>query len=373
MLRTSLNKNCVATVAWSCRRASLHQSAVRAKDPYDLDLDLDEEDPMESSKSLHGFDSRRRDPFGATNESRPATTTEKERMIFANLVDSLLSQKSAGTYDTEPKNNKQGGSMSQSLHALFERAFNASSPNTGPSSSSNIDVTTDDLRKNLPLSYGSLTTKSRLDVLGGSDREEKERYGRLLKPVLDYVDGLETDVAVVKFYISKVLDRYNEDNELESLDESFQIDVEQPPLVRAGLSLYLVKCMTILVQTFNDPVEALSLFELSKKNGISYYASTCTTDVYNKALEIKWNYYRDLYSVDSLLLEMQVNAVMGDKRTVDILNDIARQTIDAKHNVSGLENMPLWSREDDRIIDKIGTYRLNIMSNLASRERLGIL
>jgi hypothetical protein len=325
-----------------------------------------EVDPMESSKSLHGFDpsSRKKDPFNVTESPRSqATTTEKERMIFANLVDSLLAQKSTG--DSETLGDKtETGSMSKSLHALFEQTF--SKPSLGSSGSSSVDVATEEWRKNLPLSFAALS-KAKLDPQAG-DREGRERYSRLLEPVLNHISELRTDVEVTQYYTTKILDRYNEETEMDSIDESYRMDVENPPLVRPGLSLYLVKCMSILNETFHDPAGAIALFELSKKNGITFYASTCTVDVYNKMLQIKWVYYRDLYSIEALLLEMLVNAVIGDSQTIDLLNDISHQSIDAKHSVSGLESMPLWSKEDDLMIENISRYRMKFMANLANRD-----
>lgn len=375
---------CRQSIGWSVERwcISLSESGSRYRtarwthnDSKIFDFNF-EEDPMESAKSLHGFEpsSRKKNPFNVNETTTSSSTaTEKERMIFANLVDSLLSQTSTGNNLLTSQDNQpnSGGPMSQSLHTLFEQTLNKSSSSKSrldPHVSSTVGVTSEEWQKNLPLSFGTLSSKSRTDLEAEGESENKEKYRQFLDPVLKHLSELQTDAEVVRYYQTKILDRYNAETELDTIDENFCIDIENPPLVRNGLSLYLVQCMNILNDVFRDPTAAIALFDLSKKNGIAFYASTCTVDVYNKMLEIKWVCYRDLYSIENLLLEMLVNAVMGNRHTIELLNDISHQSIDAKHGVSGLENMPLWSKEDDLMIQNIGKYRLKFMTHLSKQE-----
>ncbi|ANB12314.1 Cell division control protein 45-like protein [Sugiyamaella lignohabitans] len=354
-------------------------------------------------------------PFQSENDG--TTTTEKERLIFTKILDSILYQRDRNNSKQQRRKGSVGTSsegstksVTSSLQALFESNDNleklASSASTSSTAHENssplfggsrhlpnvkLEIATEDVRK-MPLSYGSLIQKDAGERNQSKSlqiqQQEKERLLSHISPVLDYIDSLETDQEVVDYYVKHITERFTPEsisNGLGSNSSSEAADAStsqitastnltspvnplEPPLTKEYLPFYLVKCMSVLCSSFDDPSEAICLFELSKRVGIEFYACACSVDVYNEMLQIRWEFFRDLYAVESLVSEMHVNAVQGNNRTVDILGNISRDSIDAKHGILGINGVPLWTEEDDERVRKLNQYRLRITATLASLE-----
>ena len=50
--------------------------------------------------------------------------------------------------------------------------------------------------------------------------------------------------------------------------------------------------------------------------------AACNIDVYNEALRIRWETYRDLYQLETLVSEIDVNGLNGDSVTSDVLSSV---------------------------------------------------
>jgi hypothetical protein len=201
------------------------------------------------------------------------------------------------------------------------------------------------------------------------DRSKLERVAEILQPILKYMSTLPTDHEVVEYYTKKVVARaqLKEENQVK-LDQDSQIDVLTPPVNAQIVSIYLLKAMDLLITDFQAPSEAITLFELSKRSGIEFYVASCSTDVYNKMLELRWNYFRDLYAVESLMSEMYVNAVAGNNDTVNIIGKIHRDYIGAKHGLVDGGSLSLWNKEDSRRMKSLNQYRLRVAKSLMQGE-----
>lgn len=313
-------------------------------------------------------------PGRSTSSGSGGSTPEKERHIFSRILDSILTQ----------PDQKRSRSVTSSVQALFEQNHSGQdkglngdhdylrpfSP-AGSRANVKLDITTDDVRK-LPLSYGSLIRQSTRDSTArsaGSKLADQAR--KYIEPILKHIAELPTDQQVVEYYSTKILGRFDQHMST-AADHDYKqapcTDTENPPLTADLLPLYLEKCMIVLSEEFREPNEAITLFESSKNAGIEFYAHSCSVESYNQMLKIRWTHFWDLHAVESLVSEMYINAVQGNQDTVTILGDIAREYLDAKQQIGGLNGMPLWDHTERLRVAKINQFRIKVASSLAKLD-----
>lgn len=316
--------------------------------------ELEEKDNFSVSRPLHSAD-------------QEMTPTEKERMIFSKIFDSILGENGP---KSEVK-QKKTPTIASSLQALFQEAQRDSS-SSQQRHNVKMEMTTGGKGKISNKNSFIFGTQSKMkDSLLNSETET------LIEPIIQHIKSFKYDYEVYNYYVDKILNRYSKkgiskktSNELaKSSNEEL---INEPPLVPAALPAYLLTCMKTLLNDFGDPSQAITLFELSKRNSVEFYAQSCTCDAYNFVLLLRWKNYRDLYAVESLVSEMQVNAVIGNTDTIEILGGITRDAIDAKHGMLEQNNIALWNKEDEKRIQKLGQYKLRMIGMLEPTDGLRI-
>lgn len=304
---------------------------------------------------------------GATTSSN---TTEKERQIFSRILDSILTQSDKG----------RSKSVTSSVQALFEQNSSPESDHgisrsflpAGGAANVKLNITTDDVRK-LPLSYGSLIRQSRSDKMDRSAEYQRlTRARNSIAPILTHISNLPSDLSVIEYFTGKVLDRFEHHMSSEAISEAVSDDVSNPPLTPDVLPIYLEHCMSVLTDVFQEPNEAITLFELSKSAGIEFYAHACGVGAYNQMLRIRWNYFWDIQAIDALVMEMHVNAVQGNEETSVIIGNIIREYYDVKQEVGGFNGMPLWGAEEKRRVGRVREFRLKVAASLAKLETVSM-
>ena len=124
-----------------------------------------------------------------------------------------------------------------------------------------------------------------------------------------------------------------------------------------------------MMSNFNSPDQALALFELSKKQGIDFYVAACNIDVYNEALRIRWETYRDLYQLETLVSEIDVNGLNGDSVTSDVLSSVDSYYSQLKiESEADPDHVTLWSQEEEERLNNLNVYRLKIARSLVKQN-----
>lgn len=396
------------------------------------DIVIGTETPKISGKDLKTAFTPPRQKLSDGNTASGIHSTQQERAIFAKIFDSILANKNLN--DTSTLKNKSS-KVSSSMQALFEKTFISDRDNnsdnkfssritqrfgggkTGGSSDASdskeevrLGITNEDVRK-YPLSMGSLFMSHPTQSLNISQLFEIQNIlKKRFSPILEYINNdLKTDHDVVMFYRKKVLPRFKIDNgenesndkgpnvtksqsgvtkskaqqELEEL-EKVDITIDTFPVNHNTLPFLLKEMMRILADDFGSPLEALSLFELTKKESIDVYVAGCNIGVYNEVLRIKWNGFNDLYLIESIISEMQVNGIKGNSETADVLGGIASSLNELKDSSflvtdntddgqpiikdSAVPRTSLWCQEDEERSANINRYRLKMMEELVVQD-----
>ncbi|KAK9388929.1 hypothetical protein V1515DRAFT_596543 [Lipomyces mesembrius] len=121
-------------------------------------------------------------------------------------------------------------------------------------------------------------------------------------------------------------------------------EIVMAPNIAKNYPYLLTRAMRIMVSNFHDAYGALSVFDRARKYGIQSYIMGCTIDVYNEVLQLKWDFFMDLFGCKSLLEEMIVNGVEANSRTASILKSI-RTHIAVKEAEDGEGHLSVLTRE----------------------------
>ncbi|KAF5100106.1 hypothetical protein DV451_002680 [Geotrichum candidum] len=342
---------------------------------------LPETDAGASNEELDNvFRPRRR--MADTQGVAGVTATQKEREIFSQIFDSILARSTPGT--NKATTNKPA--MSNNMQAFFEKTLVPNSPNNIEEKDVALGMTTEDVRK-YPLSMSSLLLSQQKD--SGKDcargSEFMDALEKKLAPVYAHMDAFETDVELFDYYVDRVIASYTQQhsgakggkrkskpeislNTLEDV-EKLEVSATAPPVVSRTLPLLLVKSMQLMMSNFNSPDQALALFELSKKQGIDFYVAACNIDVYNEALRIRWETYRDLYQLETLVSEIDVNGLNGDSVTSDVLSSVDSYYSQLKiESEADPDHVTLWSQEEEERLNNLNVYRLKIARSLVKQN-----
>lgn len=325
------------------------------------------------------------------------TATQKEREIFSKIFDTILSRSASD--GGKSAQNKTG--LSSTMQALFEKTIlprKTGDSTTGGEHSAlsedgqnvQLGLTHEDVRK-YPLSMASLLMSQRSGKENKSQGLEfQNALKEKLEPIFKHLDSMETDYEVSQYYLEKIVKVYKENtesgtkhgnnfkskglepriNDIEDL-KSLSIDPEFPPVSPKVLPLILGAVIRTLMDNFNSPEVALTLFEVSKLQGIDFYVSSCNCDVYNEVLRIKWDAFKDLYTIESLISEMDINGLKGNSDTSEILSSVARYSIDMKQGSVDSAQVPLWSQEDEERLTNLNRYRLRVLEALVQQDNAG--
>uniref|UniRef100_A0A060T500 ARAD1C02046p n=1 Tax=Blastobotrys adeninivorans TaxID=409370 RepID=A0A060T500_BLAAD len=278
------------------------------------------------------------------------TETHREREVFANLLSTMFEQQSNEVKPKPPSSSKSSSSKTTLQSKLYD-TFSYGMP----SKDGQVELVEGDTRK-LPVNA--------LESGQQAARIESDRVKEIILPVLEHIDSLESDLDVAAYFQQKILDRSAdlEKSEAEQhvLDEHAPIDVHNPPITKDTVSHYLSKVISVL-DMFGSPMQAFTVFELSKRTGYQFYLSACNETVYNQVLRLRWKYHRDLSTLESLVSEMHTNAISGDRETAEIIAQIVRERNATRYGGDSRFLLAVTSDEDQRIMNKLYSYHLKIL------------
>ncbi|KAK9241011.1 hypothetical protein V1525DRAFT_393444 [Lipomyces kononenkoae] len=174
------------------------------------------------------------------------------------------------------------------------------------------------------------------------DTEEAER-DRIasLKDMIDRMRSCRTDTELDTMLEREVYQPFKQAAEY---FERTSKEIVMAPNIAKNYPYLLTRAMRIMVSNFRDAYGALSVFDRARKYGIQSYIMGCTIDVYNEVLQLKWDYFMDLFGCKSLLEEMIVNGVEANSRTASILKSI-RTHIAAKEAEDGVGHLSALTKE----------------------------
>ncbi|KAJ8099900.1 hypothetical protein POJ06DRAFT_254838 [Lipomyces tetrasporus] len=174
------------------------------------------------------------------------------------------------------------------------------------------------------------------------DTEEAER-DRIasLKGMIERMRSCRTDTELDAMLEREV---YQPFKHAAAYFERTNKEIVMAPNIAKNYPYLLTRAMQIMVSNFHDAYGAFSVFDRARNYGIQSYIMGCTIDVYNEVLQLKWDYFMDLFGCKTLLEEMIVNGVEANSRTASILKSI-RTHIAAKEAEDGEGHLSALTKE----------------------------
>ncbi|VVT57894.1 uncharacterized protein SAPINGB_P005934 [Magnusiomyces paraingens] len=332
--------------------------------------------------------------------------THQERLAFAKIFDTILQRARTSSPGVDnSKLLKKSEGLLPSMQAIFEKKFDAteqgSSLAENDGGEGGVRVTNDDIRK-YPMSMGpfmDMPKSTSIDLTRVFQIQTTLK--RKFEPILKHMnENLLTDAELSDFFKTMVLSRFQQkkkdnkaaqgnskvslvNHDLDDL-EALDVTLENFPVDHNTLPFLLKESMRILADDFNSPVDALTLFELTKRGSIDTYVAGCNISVYNEVIRIKWNAFQDLHFVESLINEMQVNGILGNSETAEVLGDISKAVTSIKapkalqmpnlttasDNNTAETGTALWSQADEERIENINKFRLQTMQTLIKHDSI---
>lgn len=295
---------------------------------------------------------------GSEDSLAAGTETHREREVFANLLSTMFEQQSTEVKSKPRSSSSKSSSSKTSLQSKLYDRFSYGMPGKD----GQVELVEGDTRQMPPNALESGQQRARI---------ESDRVRMVILPVLRHIDSLESDLDVAAYYQQKVLDRSAdlEKSEAEQhvLDENAPIDVDNPPITKDTVSHYLSKVISVL-DSFGSPMQAFTVFELSKRTGYQFYLSACNEFVYNNVLKLRWKYHRDLSTIEQLVSEMHTNAITGNRDTAEIIAQIVRDRNAAKFGGDSRYFLAVTSDEDERILTKLYQFHLKILRDSLQQQ-----
>lgn len=159
--------------------------------------------------------------------------------------------------------------------------------------------------------------------------EQRNAAKKLVSDIENHIFNLKTNTQITQYYCDTILPAYNNSSLLETAISS----VDSPIVNSTTAPLLLETCMRVLRTEFFDPMGAIFLFQQSKDHSLEFFGYACTAWAYNEMLKIRWNSYRSLPEVCSLVSEMTANAVKPSLETAELLDVIYSEASNSTSNV----------------------------------------
>ncbi len=328
--------------------------------------------------------------------------TVKERQVFNNLFENLLSKEALksknATVESTRAEKKENVQNSHQVQAVFEKTFTniinkQKSRNGALSSSSNqssISITNKDIRE-FPMSVSSMfidsdqtrSTTSIKDML--ENQKLRKALLEALNPTFKHMKTFKLDYDLIKFIRENILEKFKiyevhqkainkklkgeetkvtpNDIEINNLKEVLP---HMPIVDSRTLPLLLQEGIRLLAEEYGCVSGALSMFEEAKKNdNINIYIYGCTTDIYNEIIKIRWEYYKDIFGIDLLINEMELNGIKGNRGTADILKSVSSEMHNIQEGTYSIHGIGIWCDEDTGKLGNIDKYLLELMKRYA--------
>ncbi|KAM3164517.1 Mtf2 domain-containing protein [Lachancea thermotolerans] len=109
-----------------------------------------------------------------------------------------------------------------------------------------------------------------------------------------------------------------------------------------------------------------------RASDMSLYLNICNVDFYNLLIEYSWENFQEIHQLKDIVKEMSVNGIMGDLRTVDLLDYIAKSMRYMNDGIleetEGSENLQtvglVWCRENAQDLNYVEMYLKKLKESL---------
>lgn len=113
---------------------------------------------------------------------------------------------------------------------------------------------------------------------------------------------------------------------------------------------------------FGNPNLALALFRHAQSHSPESYLIGCLAPVYNEALRIRWESFRDLIGVDQGVQEMEVNGVRWDKGTQQV---VAKVADDVLRDLNNPQTARRWGDDAFAVVQRL---EAKVQEDIAEQE-----
>lgn len=219
--------------------------------------------------------------------------------------------------------------------------------------------------------------------------EAEERYKVELKKALEpYIKILKSEIHTDFEMMEKVQELLRT---YISRDKSTDIDMQSSPAdiikqINAncesslttlpqpyGITLPFIIVHLLTSSEFEIPIEkkyniaTLVYQECKRCSDISLYLNVCNVDFYNMLIHLYWGNFYEVHGVKQFVQEMQLNGIIGDIYTVELLDNIVSEMRTMNDDIIDEENIKkikekalnigvVWSKEADIDLIVIETY-----------------
>jgi hypothetical protein len=240
-----------------------------------------------------------------------STVTLREREIFAQIFESILSTPTARAKSTPAATSVDAQPRARALPpppALAELFASTIGPQSHGSN----------------LSFGpqqKVSQREGATAIMALASQFKD-YPPSIRLAAARVAGIDPIISAspedVEYFeeLTKKMDGTSSDLELlQLLEESvFSLPANHNNTRVAFYANLLIAAMNVFRDVYNDLGGVIAIFERAKKLGAESYVLGCTTGVYNHMLAAVWDGFADLDRIRDLVEEMRVNAVYGKYR-----------------------------------------------------------
>ncbi|CUS21625.1 LAQU0S03e06898g1_1 [Lachancea quebecensis] len=109
-----------------------------------------------------------------------------------------------------------------------------------------------------------------------------------------------------------------------------------------------------------------------RSSDVSLYLNICNVDFYNMLIEYSWENFQEIHQLKNIVKEMSVNGIMGDLRTVDLLDRIAKSMrymndgiLEETENCENLQIVGIvWCRENAQDLNYVEIYLKKLKESL---------
>ncbi|KAB2579883.1 hypothetical protein BFW01_g5427 [Lasiodiplodia theobromae] len=277
------------------------------------------------------FESEQEESF---HQQRNATITERERRTFENLFKKYNATKPV--YG-EGKGDVNDDLTDDTLESILDQAIAGMEPgDTGPVSSSGMTpLARRELMKKRAIHHeeeDTLLRKAqrreqfeRIEQLMKAAKSDVELWNVLETEVLSVIRRLDLDAPRPPRGQSEETERDEQTESQGKADPSSELEIIGPNYP----SLMLVAMRQLRVD-FPGSTLGLALLPAIKNLGRGSYALGASTELYNELLAMTWLTYSDFQGLDDLLQEMENGGIDFDANTLDLLDSIKRNALDAR-------------------------------------------
>ncbi|KAL0254931.1 hypothetical protein SLS55_009455 [Diplodia seriata] len=289
------------------------------------DIELANDVPFESEQDA------------AFHQQRKSTITEIERETFEKIFRKYNATTAVDRGGQGDINGDLSDATEDTLDSILDEAMAHVKPGvTGPGTSSGMTpLARRDLMKRTAIHHETEDTLlkkaqrreqfERVEILMRAAKSDVELWNVLDAEVFSTIRRLDLDASRGPSGQSEGTEQVEQVDAQDKADPSSSLEIIGPNYP----SLLLVAMRQLRVD-FPGSTLALALLPAVKSLGRGSYALGASTELYNELLAMTWLTYSDFQGLDDLLQEMENGGIDFDGNTLDLLDHIKRNALDAQ-------------------------------------------